>query len=135
VVDEQHETFGLLHLVDAELFARLAEEDVGVAGEVVADDEVGAGLDVVTGPHEGPAAGAGQDLLGHRLGRAGKYHFHHVAILRIRGWLRLNAMHRQGGSSQTRRFAAWWKWLGLLSLVLLPLGLLPPGPHLRGLRP
>ena len=70
VVDEQHEALGPLDLVHAELLARFAEEDIGVAGEVVADDEVGPGLDLVTRPHEVPSAGAGQDLLGHRLRKA-----------------------------------------------------------------
>ena len=109
VVDEQHEALGPFDLVHAELLARFAEEDIGVAGEVVADDEVGARLNLVTGLHEGPSAGAGEDLLGHRLGNAGCYYFHNMAIIQIRVLLLLHATRSSAGSSQTRRFAASWK--------------------------
>jgi hypothetical protein len=109
VVDEEHEALGPVHLLDAEFLARLAEEDIGVAGEVVADDEVGARLDLVTGPHEGPAAGAGEDLLGHRLGNVGRYHFHHMAIIGKAAASRLEASEGMCRSSQTRRFATWWQ--------------------------
>ena len=66
VVDEQRETLGPCHLVDADL-TRLLEEHIGIAREVVGDHEVGLGKDFFAGLDATASAGPGEDLLGHRL--------------------------------------------------------------------
>ena len=62
VVDEEGEALGIDHLVDPEVLLHLAEDDVGVAREVVGDDEIRPRLDLLSGAHPLPAGGPCQDL-------------------------------------------------------------------------
>ena len=51
VVDEKGEAFRLGHALDAELLLHLLEDEIEIAGEVVAQHVVGLDLDLRAGPH------------------------------------------------------------------------------------
>ena len=62
---------GLGHLLDAEVFLHRLEVDIGVAGEVIGDDEVGLRHDFIARLHMLAARDAGEDFLGDRIAHGG----------------------------------------------------------------
>ena len=64
VVDEDRITLGLGDLLDAEILLHLAEDHIGVAREIIHNDEVRLGHHLVASAHARTARDPGKHLLG-----------------------------------------------------------------------
>ena len=64
VVDKERKAFRFGHLVDTEVLFHLLEDDIGVAGKVVGDHEVGPGADLIARCNRGEARCPSQNFFG-----------------------------------------------------------------------